>query len=149
MKVSSNRDDVIVTHALGSCLGIAVHDPVARVGGLLHVMLPSASVDRDKAKTRPTMFVDTGVPLLFRQMYDAGAQRDRIVVKVAGGGTFGDANGFFAIGKRNVQVFRKLMWKNNLMITAQEVGGQVSRTLSLEIATGLTVLSTGGKKWEL
>ena len=70
MKVSSDPADVIVTHALGTCLGIVVHDPVARVGGMLHVMLPTSTINPDKARLNPYMFVDTGVPELFRQAYE-------------------------------------------------------------------------------
>ena len=67
MKVSNQPNDVLVTHALGSCLGIAVHDSVARVGGIFHVMLPTASVNPGKANENPFMFVDTGTPLFFKQ----------------------------------------------------------------------------------
>ncbi len=62
LKVSRERDDVIVTYALGSCLGVAIYDPVAGVGGMLHVMLPMSTIDPAKAQDNPCMFVDTGVP---------------------------------------------------------------------------------------
>ena len=71
MKVSTTPGDVIVTHALGSCLGIAVHDPVAGVGGLLHVMMPEGRMNQEKAEANPFMFVDTGVPVFFREVYAA------------------------------------------------------------------------------
>ena len=62
MKVSGQRGDIIITHALGSCLGIAAYDPMACVGGLLHVMLPLSAIDPVKAERNPLMFVDTGFP---------------------------------------------------------------------------------------
>jgi len=65
MKISDREDDVLITYALGSCLGIAIYDPVARIGGLLHVMLPLSTIDPAKAAENPFMFVDTGVPRLF------------------------------------------------------------------------------------
>ena len=60
MKISAEKDDLIVTHALGSCLGITIYDPVACVGGMLHVMLPLSTIDPNKAAANPYMFVDTG-----------------------------------------------------------------------------------------
>src|SRR5919109_4013944 len=85
MKISVQPGDQLITYALGSCLGIAIHDPVAKVGGLLHVMLPLSTIDPAKAAENPSMFVDTGVPQLFISCYKAGAQKHRLVVKVAGG----------------------------------------------------------------
>ena len=64
MKISAERDDQIITYALGSCLGIAIFDPVACVGGMLHVMLPTSTIDSEKAREKSFMFVDTGVPKL-------------------------------------------------------------------------------------
>jgi chemotaxis protein CheD len=149
MKVSACKKDLIVTHALGSCLGITIYDPVHCVGGLLHVMLPVSSIDPAKAQDNPYMFVDTGVPKLFHESYKVGADRNKLIVKVAGGAAFRDQNDLFAIGKRNYILLRKLFWKNGFMITAEDVGGTISRTLFLEIATGRTWIRSGGKEWEL
>ncbi|MDH7600552.1 MAG: chemotaxis protein CheD [Armatimonadota bacterium] len=146
MFVSDNTDDTIITYALGSCLGIAVYDPLTQVGGLLHTMLPESAVDPHKAKEKPLMFVDTGVPLLFRACYALGAIKHNIQVKVAGGASIktDSEDDFFQIGKRNVIMLRKLLWKNNIMITACDVGGHQSRTMSLSIATGTVVVRTNG-----
>ncbi len=67
MKIGRDAD-LIVTHALGSCLGLVVYDPVEKVGGLLHAMLPLSKINPDKAKANPYMFVDTGVPALFKAL---------------------------------------------------------------------------------
>ena len=85
MKLSTSRGDQLITHALGSCLGITVFDPVAGVGGMLHVMLPQSSIDPEKATENPHMFVDSGVPRLFIEAYKLGAQKSRMHLKVAGG----------------------------------------------------------------
>ena len=85
IKVSNNLNDTIVTYALGSCIGIAVYDPIARVGGMLHYMLPDSTLDERKAKENPAMFADTGIPLLFKTCYGLGAEKKRMIVKVAGG----------------------------------------------------------------
>ena len=104
MKISASADDLLITYALGSCLGITIYDPISAVGGMLHVMLPLSTIDPAKASANPYMFVDTGVPRLFIDCYKAGARKERLVVKVAGGAC---ANGhsadddYFQIGKRN------------------------------------------------
>lgn len=129
----------LATYALGSCLGVCVHDPVAGVAGLLHVMLPSSTVDAARAASAPAMFVDTGVPLLFKESYRLGAKKERLVVKVVGGAHQAEHEGddHFQIGKRNLLALRKLLWRNNVIVRAEEVGGaRVSRTVYLDAATG-------------
>ena len=150
MKVSSTPGDVIVTHALGSCLGIALHDPVAMVGGLLHVMMPLSTIDPVKAKRNPFMFVDTGVPAFFRAAYAAGAVKSRLVVKVAGGANVqGSAVDRFAIGRRNYIVLKKVFWKNDILIDAEDVGGSSPRTMYVDVGSGRVWLSTAGQENEL
>ena len=80
LKMSEDPAVHIITHALGSCLGITVYDPVTNVGGMLHAMLPSSAVDKDKAEKNPHIFIDTGVPQLFRQAYALGAKKERLIV---------------------------------------------------------------------
>ena len=138
----------LVTYALGSCLGITVWDPVARVGGLLHVMLPDSGIDAGKAARNPAMFVDTGVPLLFRQSYELGARKERIVVRVAGGAHHGVAehDDPFEIGKRNFLMLRRLLWKNDVLLKSHDVGGwQTSRTMRLDLATGEVTVKANGR----
>ncbi|MEW6746032.1 MAG: chemotaxis protein CheD [Planctomycetota bacterium] len=150
MKIATAPTDEVVTHALGSCLGIAVWDPEVKVGGILHAMLPSASVSPDKAQANPYMFVDVGTPCLFKAIYAAGGKKERLVVKVAGGAAIGKSNqDFFAIGRRNVVMLRKLFWKNGIIIAGQDVGGTMARTMYLEIATGRTWLQSNGREWDL
>jgi len=150
MKMSTTPGDVIVTHALGSCLGIAVHDPVAGVGGLLHAMMPEGRMNQEKAAANPFMFVDTGVPAFFRELCGAGGVKARLVTKVAGGANVHNVgNDRFQIGKRNYVILKKLLWKNSVLIGAEDVGGTVARTMYLEIGTGRTWLSTAGVEKEL
>lgn len=148
LKISSNPEDVLITFALGSCLGITIYDPVLKVGGLLHAMLPQSSVDPKKAELNPFMFIDTGVPRLFRDCYKLGADKKRLIVKVAGGASFVNENNsdHFEIGKRNILMLRKLLWKNNVLLKSSEVGGAVSRTMSLDIDTGEVRLRVNGEE---
>ncbi len=149
MCVSRDPAERLITYALGSCLGVVVHDPVAHVGGLLHVMLPLSEIDPEKAQHNPCLFVDTGVPELFRACYRAGATKERLVVKVAGGAFVGedDQSDPFQVGKRNLLTLKKLLWKNGVILRAEDVGGQrVSRTVSLHLATGEVVVKSNGRE---
>ncbi|MBI5590574.1 MAG: chemotaxis protein CheD [Deltaproteobacteria bacterium] len=143
------RDDMIVTHALGSCLGLMVYDPAAQVGGLLHAMLPLSKINLQKASENPYMFVDTGVPELFRQLYDLGGQKSRMVIKAAGCGQPLGNSEMFQIGERNHTILKKLLWKNNILLEAEDVGGVASRTVYFNISTGQVIISSKGVKREL
>ncbi len=145
MKVSKTPGDLLITYALGSCLGIAIYDPVACVGGLLHVMLPVSTIDPAKAAENPYMFVDTGVPKLFVECYKAGAHKPRLIVKVAGGASLNRTEeDQFQIGKRNLVMLRKLLWKNGVLLQAHDVGGTHSRTMALEIGSGKVTIKANG-----
>lgn len=143
-KISNNSGDVVITYALGSCIGISVYDPIARVGGLLHYMLPDSSLDERKAKDNPAMFADTGIPILFKSCYQLGAEKKRMIVKVAGGASILDDTNFFRIGQKNIMAMRKIFWKNNVMIAAESTGENYNRTVRLEMATGKTYVKTSG-----
>jgi len=147
LKVSNDPDTILITYSLGSCIALAIYDPAARVGGLLHFMLPESALSPEKAQANPAMFCDTGVPRLFHAAYELGAQKSRLQVKVAGGAMLLDENGTFNIGKRNYLALRKLLWKNGVLIDAEDVGGSISRTVSVNLATGaVTVKSRNREK---
>ena len=84
-KVSNDQDSVLVTYALGSCIAVALYDPMAKVGGLLHYMLPESALDAQKAKQNPYMFADTGIKALLEAVTANGGQPRRMVVRLAGG----------------------------------------------------------------
>lgn len=148
MKVGK-KGDILVTHALGSCLGLMIYDPQVRVGGMLHAMLPLSKINPQKAEANPYMFVDTGVPKLFKSVYDLGAQKSRLIVKAAGCGQPLGNNEMFKIGERNHIVLKKLLWKNNILLESEDIGGTSSRTVSFDLNTGQIVISSGSQKWEL
>ncbi|HYA14968.1 MAG TPA: chemotaxis protein CheD [Syntrophales bacterium] len=142
LKVSNNVNDILVTYALGSCIGVAIYDPVVKVGGLLHFMLPESSLDPKKAGENPAMFADTGIPLLFKSCYKFGADKKRMIVKVAGGASILDDSNFFRIGQKNITAVRKLFWKNNILIEGEDTGSNYNRTISIHISTGKVFLKT-------
>lgn len=141
--VCDDPEAVLVTYALGSCIAVVIHDPVAKVGGMLHYMLPESSLDENKARDRPYMFADTGIPLLFQSAYRLGAVKTRLEVAVLGGAQVMDTGGTFNIGKRNHLALRKIFWKAGVLVRHEEVGGTLSRTVRLEIASGRVVLRHG------
>lgn len=149
MKLSNCTGDVIVTHALGSCIGVAIHDPKNGVGGILHYMLPLSTIDPEKAIRNSFMFGDTGIPSLFEEAYKLGARKDQLRVVIAGGAQVFEDRDFFDIGKRNTVIARKLFWKNNIMIAAENVGGHAPRTMYLEIGSGVTYFTSRGERSEL
>lgn len=150
MKTADQPGDIVVTHALGSCLGIAVYDSKANVGGILHVMMPVSSINPEKAKANPYMFVDTALPAFFKKLYSLGGVKKRLVVKVAGGANVSGTNtDRFAIGKRNYIMLKKVFWKNSVLIESEDVGGSKARTMFMEIGTGRVWLSNAGAEWDI
>lgn len=146
MKTSKDPSSTLVTYSLGSCIGIAIYDPVAKVGGLLHYMLPESKLDKAKAQKNPYMFADSGIPMLFKTTYKLGAKKQRMRVVVVGGAQILDQKGFFNIGKRNHMAVRQIFWKNKVMTDYEDVGGNVNRTIRLNIATGEVSLKVSGQE---
>ena len=147
MKVSKSCDDTLITYALGSCLGVTIYDPFVRVGGLLHAMLPISEVSPEKAEEKPWMFVDTGIPLLFRETYKYGAKKERMWVTVSGGARLRSSEkDCFEIGQRNILMLRKILWRNGVLLKAEDVGGTHSRNMSLNLNNGcVTVFTYNGE----
>ncbi len=143
-KWTADPAETLVTYGLGSCIGVAIWDPVSKVGGLLHFMLPESQSDPAKARANPALYADTGIPMLFRNAYQLGADKRRLIVRVAGGAQVLDGDNIFNIGKRNYLALKKIFWKAGVLIHAEEVGGSVSRTLRLEVGSGRLLLQEAG-----
>ena len=142
--VSTDPAEVIVTYSLGSCVGLTIYDPVSKIGGMVHCLLPMSSLDPEKARQNPAMFTDTGVSKLLQSVYDLGASPKRVIARVAGAGCLMDEKGTFRIGERNITTLRKVLWKNSIMLSGEEVGGTIPRTLYLYMDTGKTVVRSQG-----
>ena len=152
LDVSSAPDDEIKTYALGSCAALIVFDPETRSVGMVHLALPDSRVNPDRSKNLPGYFVDTGIPALLDAM-DAcggnagGAQR---AAKVCGGANVMDPNNVFRIGQRNVEAIRSCLAKRGLRIAAEDVGGSLSRTVTVCVRTAKVTLSSPGRPdWKL
>ena len=149
MKVSNQAEDVLVTYYLGSCVGLALYDPVARVGGLIHCALPLSSIDPARARMNPCMFTDTGAPALIQSILNLGAQKNRLIARVAGAASLLDEKGVFEIGERNYIVLRKVLWENKIMVAAEDTGGTITRTICLYMNTGRTTVKSCGLERDL
>ena len=145
-KHAISESDTLVTYALGSCIAVGIWDPVSKVAGLLHFMLPESRPDACVgASEHPFRYADTGTPLLFRKAYDLGADKRRLQVYLAGGASVVDDGGFFQVGKRNHTAIRKLLWKAGVLVHGEDVGGTYSRTVRIDSSCGRFVISTPGK----
>ncbi len=140
MRVSDNGSDILVTHSLGSCIGLSLYDPEIRVGGLVHCMMPVSKLDPAKAAANPLMFTDTGVTALLKSVFERGANRNRLVATVAGAASLLDGREFFKIGAKNYAILRKVLWKNDILISEEDVGGNIVRTMYLYMNSGKTLI---------
>ncbi|MEW6172052.1 MAG: chemotaxis protein CheD [Bacillota bacterium] len=136
---------VLTTLGLGSCVGVALYDPLNKIGGLLHVMLPR--MDEYGKEGKPAKFADLGIPVLLKEVLKLGADRRLIQAKIAGGAQmFRGADNRFQlnIGERNVDVVRETLKKLGIRIIAEDVGGNKGRTMSLDTITGVVKLKMLG-----
>ncbi len=139
---------LLVTIGLGSCVGIALYDEQAEVGGLAHVLLSDSKqfMKKPSEKYNPAKFADTALPLLVENMEKLGAKRSRVVAKIAGGSKlFGDNSNVMGIGERNLEMVRKTLKELNIPVLAEDVGGSHGRTMKLYVDTGKVTISTVGR----
>jgi chemotaxis protein CheD len=148
-RIGDAPSQVLATYALGSCIGLALHDAAAGVGGLLHFMLPDSTIDRGRSRDNPWMFADTGIPRLLEGLCARGASKRRLIVRAAGGASMMDPQNVFDIGRRNYLAMRKILWKAGVMVHGEAVGGARSRTVRLEIGSGKFLIQEGGEVREL
>ncbi len=149
MKISNNPNDVLVTYSLGSCVALAVYDPYSHTAGLIHIMLPESSIEKQLTNLNPYKYVDLGVPALYKSLFKTGIKRNHLITKVIGGSNVMDKNNYFNIGERNYLAVRKMLWRNNMIIHKEDVGGNKSRTVRIFTATGKVVISNSYEEYEL
>lgn len=139
--------DGVTTLGLGSCVGIALRDPVTKIGGLAHIMLPDSSVIRN-SQQNIAKFADTGIDELIRQMERLGANRSRLVAKIAGGAmmfNFQGKSDMMQVGDRNVQATKEKLKHLNIRILAEDTGANYGRTVTFFPETGDFHIRSVGK----
>ncbi len=149
MKVGHSRTEVLVARSLGSCLGLALYDQEAQIGGLIHCMLPLAEIDPDQAEDKPGVFVDTGVEALLKEIHALGGQAGNLVARMAGAGLPLGGKGALGIGHRNELAMRRVLRENHIPLLGEDVGGLRSRSLYLYLKDGRTMVESHGKEVEL
>jgi chemotaxis protein CheD len=148
--VSDRPGDVIVTHALGSCIAVCIYDPLTCVAGMLHFLLPEARINPDRAKQQPAVFADTGIPLLFQAAFERGMTKQRAIVHLVGGAEMTQSAGAaFGTGRRNLLAAKNLLWRNGVFVAGLEVGGTGARTLHLLVSNGRLEIFNGQSYKEL
>ena len=145
MKIAQGNS-VLVTYALGSCIGLCFHDPRLKLGALLHIMLP---INMETGRTHPMKYADTGIRETLKQLEARGASRARMTVKIAGGAKMFEiagGSGLGNIGQRNIESVNTILKRENIRLLGQEVGGKVARTLFFDVNTGQACVRSYGQK---
>jgi chemotaxis protein CheD len=133
----------LITCGLGSCIGVTLYDPVAKLGGMCHVMLPDsaqARVTENRAK-----FADTAIPDMLSRLQGMGGRKERFIVKVAGGAqmfSFGKSDDRFAIGRRNAEAVKQALGQAGIRVSAQDTGGNHGRTMIFDVYSGKVTIRT-------
>ncbi len=146
VKTSQDPAEVLTCLGLGSCIGVCMYDPVAKVAGMAHIVLPSSDGKPEKTGGK---YADTGVPMLLEMMLKRGAIKSRVIVKIAGGAQISRAKGLgdaFQIGERNVEAMQAVFSAASMKIKASDTGGHHGRTMRFNLDTGQTMVTTAGKE---
>jgi len=148
-KVGKGTDETVITYALGSCVGLALYDSRAHVGGILHIMLPDSQVRSGSGEINPFMYGDTGVQGLLRLLAEKGADRGHLVAKAAGGANMLRHSSILDIGKRNIETILEILRRERIPLLAQSLGGTVGRSMQLSLEDGtvrVRLLGVGEEK---
>lgn len=136
--------EVLRTTGLGSCVGLTLFDPVTKVAGMAHVMLPSSDIARDTA-FNVAKYADTAIPELINRMTTAGACTRRLVAKMAGGAqmfAFSGQSDSMRIGPRNVESCTEMMIRYSIPVFAQDTGGNYGRTIEIDSSNGILTIKS-------
>ena len=144
MKIAQGSG-ILITYALGSCIGLCFHDPRLKLGALLHIMLP---LNMETGRKNPMKYADTGIRETLRQLEAKGASKSRMTVKIAGGAKMFEVNGgnLGNIGQRNIESVHLILRKEGLRLAAEDVGGTVARTLLFDVVSGQGCIRSYGRQ---
>ena len=138
--------DVLVTYALGSCVGICLFDKKSNISGLGHIMLPW-STDATNPSENKRRYADTGITELANLMKAKGANFQYVVAKIAGGAQmFATTSNIFNIGERNVDAVKKVLNNFKIPIIAEQTGSNFGRTVFFDSNTGLMHIKSASRE---
>ena len=144
MKMAKERG-MLVTYALGSCIGICFYDAKIKLGAMVHIMLP---INMETGRTHTMKYADTGIRETIRLMEAKGALRSRITAKIAGGAKMFSVSGGGAlgnIGQRNIESVHLCLKREHSRILREDVGGSSARTLLFDVSNGMGCVRCYGK----
>ncbi|HEY8910319.1 MAG TPA: chemotaxis protein CheD [Desulfosporosinus sp.] len=139
---TARSPDLLLTAGLGSCIGICIHDPFLKVGGMAHIMLPTAS---GSLGGNPAKYADTGMELLLKEITGMGANKTRLRAKIAGGAqmfSFPGKPAILKIGERNAEAVVQELKKYGIPLLISDVGGSFGRTIHFDVGTGALRIRT-------
>ncbi len=150
LAVADGPNDVIVTHALGSCVAVCAFDPIARVAAMLHFMLPESSINVERSRAQPAVFADTGIPALFDTAARYGLEKRRAIVKLVGGAEIVAAGqSSFRTGRRNALAARQVLWRHGVLVNAEDTGSNIARTVHFAARDGRVRVFSGSDVREI
>ena len=138
--------DSLTTLGLGSCIGLTLYDPVAKIGGMVHYMLPDST--KLKNNTNIAKFGDTGIKELYKKILAAGANQRRLVAKIAGGAKMFEVSGLSNVGnvgERNAEEAKIILKELNIPLVAEDTGLNYGRTVILNCENGDYIIKAVGK----
>lgn len=140
----AQREGMLITYALGSCIGICLYDQRVKIGALIHIMLP---LNMEPGRTNTMKYADTGIRETLKMMEARGASRSRITAKIAGGAKMFEVSGgsLGNIGQRNIDSVHMNLRKEGIHLLKEDVGGSVARTLLFDVSNGLACVRCYGR----
>ncbi len=152
MSVTKDTSLVLVCNGLGSCISLCVYDPVNKMGGMAHMLLPSCRSKSDISGS-PSKYINTGAPLLINRMIKQGSLKQNLIVKIAGGARMLNIPGQCSqldIGQKNIAEIKVTLDRENIPICGSDVGGGFGRTVNFYLDSGkVTVKAVNGRMIEL
>lgn len=135
--ISNNKEDIIKTLALASCVAVTAYSPVNRTAGMIHIVLPCQTTTSFENYQQPCYYATLGVPLFINKMCsEYGCIKNDLIIELFGGAKSSNTNDIFHIGQRNVMAVKKVLNDLNLHYIDTETGGRNSRTLEFNVKTG-------------
>jgi chemotaxis protein CheD len=147
-KVSDDKDIIIKTLALGSCVAVTLFGKNSLVTGMAHIALPSSSINIPKAKELPAYFADTGISVLLKEMKKLDPTGE-FYAKIAGGASILDDKKIFNIGSRNVSIIKQILRTLRIPVMAENTEGKISRTVSVNIEAKMLLITHKNLYWEI
>lgn len=129
----------IISTTLGSCIAVCFYDPVAKIGGMNHYMLPEPAVEQGTIVFGKAKYGINSMEMLINGLLKLGAERERFVAKI-----FGGANMFKtmvdrtleSVGEQNISFARRYLHTEKIPILSEDVGKDHARKIYFDAANG-------------